>query len=268
MRAETRRLLADARVLGRRLEPDLDAAFTEVTARASRRRDRRGTRSALALSAVLLLGGALPAIAALRAAAGRTTHGVAAGNPSGDVTGSRAALGVAIIEPAVAISRGQVAPSRLHLPSTSAVAAATDLEPCAVSDLTIEMAFDSPAYDVGQPVGVTQVLRNGANRPCSVPLDACRSSISILDASGLTVYASGADTSWVCASAPTTVALAPGGTATLTFAWRDGGTCVNPACPGGAARAGRFTVEATWAGLPNEAQPLPRHVQVGRLLQS
>jgi hypothetical protein len=266
-----RDLLQDARVLGRQLRPDLDAALAAVSARSKRERARPGRKRAvavaLACAAVAVL--AVPGLARLHHSGGGigpgsraraqspATFSAAVAQPAGDT-----------LEPAVVLSRANVLASPVSGRGRSAVSAA-GATPCAAAALTLEIAFDSAQFGVGQPVAVTQVLRNTSAVTCGVPLDACRSDVSILGPDGAPVYASAADPTWLCAAAPSIVALAPGGIARLTFTWRPASEQALPPATGGvAASAGRYTVVASWGGLAPALQAIPRHLDIGQFGQS
>ena len=266
-------LLEDARVLGRQLRPDLDAARDGVSARVHRPaqavpQQHRGWRApALAGVALALVAVAIPALAAVGAPGRTLPGGPTAGTGSTVVAAEVRGTGLQPVEPALALSRAhEVGVASSGAPTAPPV---TGLAACAGAGLTLEIAFDRAQYTQGQAVAISQVLRNTGAQACSVPLDPCRASIAIRGSDGAPVYASGADPTWLCAAAPTTVALAPGGMARLTFTWRPGSCPLgSPPCGRATVALGRYTVDASWGGLDAPLNALPRHLDIGAARQS
>ena len=271
MSSPDRDLLQDARVLGRRLEPDLEAAMDRVSARVrAPRPHHRGRRRALlavATGAAALLAIAIPGQALLPGRAVASQNGVAAASSSGPYEIS--AVAVQPVEPAVSLSRAQVLSSRAGTGVTSASPGA-GVAACSPAALTLEIAFDRAQFDPGRPVAISQVLRNTSSATCGVLLDACRASITVDGPDGAPVYASGADAGWMCATAPSTVALAAGGIARLTFTWPPA-SCPGPVpgCDHAPLPVGRYTVDAVWGGAPDSTvTALPRHLDIGDARQA
>ena len=242
-------VLEGARVVGRGVHPNLEVALAGVRGRAAQRADRarRGRR----VLATVALGCAVLAAAPVLASRGEPAAGPAGATPVAAV--HQAIQPPPVLQPAVAFSRARVAPAGVGAPTADGTGAAA----CPVAGVSLEMAMDQDVYVPGQPVAVDLVLRNTTATACGVPLDPCRSGITVTAADGAVAYASGADTSWLCSAVPSEVALAPGGIARLTFTWSPL-TCSSLPVP--CAPPGRYRVDGAWAG--SDFLALPRHMVI------
>jgi hypothetical protein len=260
-------LLRDARVLGRTLRPDLDLARRDVGHRAAAaRRPKRRVPAAPWIGAALVVAAlAVPGWALARP--GAKPH-AGPGAVAASTSGAPAVAGLsARIQPAVELDRARLAASVVRDGGGSQPGVAGPLpSTCSVDQLALEIAFESDQYELPQPIQVSEVLRNTSTRACTVPLDACHSSITVHAPSGALVYASGADPAWTCATSPANLQLAAGGSARLTFTWSPR-PCLDVRS-GCATGPGRYVVDATWAGFPVPIGALPRHLLVGGALQS
>ena len=266
MREPVDRLLEDARVVGRRLAPDVDGALRRVLDRAQqpsaarRRGSRRFALPALAVALACLA--ALPGLA-IASRGGSPSPARAASVATSDVGSSL------VVQPAVAVT---VSPRAHELAAARrGDVALPSARPCDPAALSLETAFDRAVYTTGDPVAVTLVTRNASGAACSVSLNPCLSGITIRSEDGAVAYASGADASWVCSAGTSTAALAPGGIARLTFRWTPPPCLAGAATCAAGALPGTYRVDANLAGSGGDLSSpgrvfwlaaLPRHLVV------
>ena len=256
MRSARNRLLEDGRVLGRALHPDLQSAYSAVSQRAAIEAGRRrGPHLARVLAVT-----AFAAVAALAASAIGSRPG--SPSPSGlpnvalaeaaatDVQGSLEVHGAGVVSMALAAE-----------PVTSPRLAAGTRD-CAEGSLSLELALDRDVYVAGSVVRVDLVLRNNGAQACRITVDPCRSGISVTGTDGGLVYASGADPTWRCAGAASTVLLARGGIATLGFDWGRKPCEMTSTCGQADVRPGRYRVDAEWATVDSPLVARPRHLVI------
>ena len=247
-------VLEAGRVLGRSLHPDTAAALQTVgliaASRRARRRVRRNVGVVLAASGVLVVGAAL---------FGRSVPPVRSDTASATPVSAPAEVAEpGLVQPAVALVRARVASPIIPVAGATGPAPVA-LQSCDRAHLSLELALAQDTYAPGQATVAALVLRNTGAATCGVPVDPCRSGITVSAPDGSTVYASGADGTWRCATAASLLAVAPGGIARLTYTWT-GADCVALQGLCGSPN-GRYRVDGAWAMGPEAPlSPLPRHL--------